>query len=244
MGYINGWLEEERPSEAAVWLLTEREGERVHAFHALCASVKNHLIGDDILARLEFPRAAAAVRNRLPTEKRIRSGDLGEIIATDYVIHKAEFTVPLLRLRYKDDRNMSMRGDDIIALDMNATPVRMLKAEVKSRAELAAAVVAEACVALANNGGRGKPSSLSFISMQLRREGNDALALVLESLQETDVHPERIVHLVFTFSGNPPVSYFADQAAEEVAVSERRLVGLRVADHQQLIAQVFAALDA
>jgi len=244
LSYIDIWLDEQKSSDAAIWLLSERDGKRDEAFELLCASAMNHLIGDDILGRMGFPLAAAAVRNRLPTEKRIRSGDLGEIIATDYLIHKAEFTVPLLRLRYKDDRNMSMRGDDIIALDLSATPVRILKGEVKSRAQLAGTAIAEACHALASHGGRSKPSSLSFLSMQLRRQGSDALASVLESLQEADVDPGRIVHLVFTLSGNIPTPYFTGPAAEQVAVSERRFVGLRVVDHQQLIARVFAALNA
>src|SRR5688572_14692475 len=121
MTYIDVWLASEQ-KYANAWILTELEGGRQQAFALICDSVFDHLIGDDILERLGYRLSAAVVRNRLPTSKRIRSGDVGEVLATDYVLQKTPFRVPLKRLRFKDDRNTSMRGDDLIAIDSSTTP--------------------------------------------------------------------------------------------------------------------------
>ena len=81
-----------------------------------------------------YKKAAHVVKNRLPTGKAIRSGDLGEILATEYVDQETNSRVPIKRLRYKDDQQMAMRGDDVIAV--RPGPKRMtqvLKVEAKSR---------------------------------------------------------------------------------------------------------------
>ena len=69
------------------------------------------------LERLGKPAAAQKLRLKLPEVKKIRSGDIGEIITTDYIEEKTPFTVPIRNLRWKDHRNMAMRGDDVIKLE-------------------------------------------------------------------------------------------------------------------------------
>ncbi len=239
MPYFDDWLEIHHPANSSLWTLTERDNARNTVLDRVCDSVADHLIGEDILARLRLPLAAEAVRNRLPTKKRIRSGDLAEIIATDFVREKSEFTVPLLRLRYKDDRDMSMRGDDLIAIDRALDPPAVLKAEVKSRATIGPPVISEACTALNANGGRPKPSSLAFVSMMLRREGRDDMAEIVERLQEADLSASRITHLVFVLSGNNPARALEPHVTQAVTVRERRFVALRIADHQQFVELAF-----
>jgi len=240
------WLAISQPFENVVnlSLLSEKDGARARIFSFLCESVKIHLIGAEILERLRYPQSAAAVRGRIPTKKRVRSGDLGEIVATDYVNQWGPFVVPLKRLRYKDDRDMSMRGDDIIGLEMSAAPVRVLKAEVKSRSNLTESVVEQACAALEVNEGRPKPSSLSFTSMRLRDENRDDLAEIFEKLQESDVEADRITHLVFTFSGNNPSQALKVYAERTGSITDRRFVGMFVDKHADLIEKVFEALSA
>lgn len=68
------------------------------------------------LAKLGKMAAAEFILQRLPTSKSIRSGDLGEILATDYIAEQTPYTVPIKRLRWKDHRNTAMRGDDVIGI--------------------------------------------------------------------------------------------------------------------------------
>jgi hypothetical protein len=227
-----------------VSLLHEKTGVRSQILPVLCESIKVHLVGAETLEKLRFSRSAAAIRGRIPLDKRVRSGDLAEIVATDYVNQWGPFVVPLMRLRYKDDRDMPMRGDDIIGLDMSQHPVRVLKAEVKSRESLSPSVVGDACTALDTNEGRPKPSSLSFTSMRLRDENKDELAEVFERLQDSDVDASRMTHLVFTLSGNDPSAALRVYAVVPGNVADRRFVGLVVADHSTFIEKVFEALSA
>jgi hypothetical protein len=109
----------------------------------------------DILRRLGKPAAAQFVEGKLPTSKSIRSGDLGEILATEWIASRGDYHVPINRLRWKDHRNMAMRGDDVIGIhqDPQTNRLSFLKTEVKSRVTLGPAVVAEARASLDKNGG-------------------------------------------------------------------------------------------
>lgn len=99
------------------------------------------------LARLGKPAAAALIQGKLPTTKALRSGELGEIYATEWInAHSGGYCALIKRLRWKDHRNMAMRGDDVIGIlqDTQTQRLHFLKTEAKSRATLNAQVLAEA----------------------------------------------------------------------------------------------------
>ena len=78
------------------------------------------------LARLGKTAAAALIQGKLPTTKGIRSGDLGEIYATEWIdAHCGGYLAPIKRLRWKDHRNMAMRGDDVIAINVDPESQRL-----------------------------------------------------------------------------------------------------------------------
>jgi hypothetical protein len=53
---------------------------------------------------LGYNAAATILRERLPRSKTVRSGDLGEILASEFVEERLGFNVPIRRMRYKDGR--------------------------------------------------------------------------------------------------------------------------------------------
>jgi hypothetical protein len=94
---------------------------------ATAAIVPGHYASEEqvarALARLGKPAAAALIQGKLPTTKAIRSGDLGEIYATEWIdAHSGGYRAPIKRLRWKDHRNMAMRGDDVIGILQDARP--------------------------------------------------------------------------------------------------------------------------
>ena len=122
------------------------------------------------LARLGKPAAAALIEGKLPTTKAIRSGDLGEIYATEWIdAHSGGYRAPIKRLRWKDHRNMAMRGDDVIGILQDAQSQRLhfLKTEAKSRATLTAQVLTDARTGLDKDGGLPSAHALSFISARV-----------------------------------------------------------------------------
>src|SRR4051794_9215142 len=77
-----------------VVVLTEKTGARPLTETAICEAVTDHLVGLDVLERLGYARAANTIRTSLPTRKRIRSGNLGEVLASDYIEQKTPFVCP------------------------------------------------------------------------------------------------------------------------------------------------------
>ena len=120
----------------------------------------------ELLKKLGKPAAAAHVEQKLPTQAAIRSDDLGEILCNAYVHEATPFRLGIRRLRWKDHRNMSMRGEDVLAFDLEpkGSGLKILKAEVKSRAGMRTAVIDEARAALCANGGLPSPHAIAFVA--------------------------------------------------------------------------------
>ena len=117
-------------------------GGQAHAIGAIAKAVPGYYTDPkrvaDLLRKLGKPAAAAHVEQKLPTQASIRSGDLGEILCNAYVYEATPFILGIKRLRWKDHRNMSMRGEDVLAFnfDSKSGSLKILKAEVKSRTRL------------------------------------------------------------------------------------------------------------
>src|SRR5262245_5200007 len=123
------WMDQTRPdaSVALLLVLQERPGTRPAVQAAIQETVKDHLAGLEIVQRMGgFKKAIAYIRNKLPDDKRVRSGDFGEILASEYIDQCTEYKVPIKRLRWKDDRNTAMRGNDVIAIQKRAKRWRVL----------------------------------------------------------------------------------------------------------------------
>lgn len=157
--------------------------------NATAAIVPEHYAAEEqvsrILARLGKPAAAEFIRGKLPTTKSIRSGDLGEILATEFIAAQTGYSVPIKRLRWKDHRNMAMRGDDVIgvAQDQPTGRLQFLKTEAKSRMALNGGVVAQARAGLDKDGGLPSAHALSFMSARLLELGDTALADAIDDAQ-------------------------------------------------------------
>ena len=193
---------------------------------------------------LGLPNAAAVLDDTFPTELRAQSGHVGEICLTESVPELFEtFTVPLKRLRWLDGRNMSLRGEDFIGVEADAEPVRFLKAEAKSRAGLAAGVVAEAREALQRHNGRPSAHAMLFVARRLDEIGQDALSLIfLEYERRTAMTDAQLVHVLFTFSGNNSADLLRADLQACVSPIEQHAVGLVVPDHPDFIQGIYARL--
>ena len=124
------------------------------------------------LARLGKPAAAALIQRKLPTTKAIRSGDLGEIYATEWIDAHSGYRAPIKRLRWKDHRNMAMRGDDVIGMILDpATPAPSLPKDGGEEPHRSARPDARRrrATGLDKDGGLPSPHALSFISAQADR---------------------------------------------------------------------------
>lgn len=113
-----------------MYVLTGNAASLAVGINATAAIVPSHYAAEEhisrALARLGKTAAAALIQSKLPTTKNIRSGDLGEIYATEWIrAHSGGYQVPINRLRWKDHRNMAMRGEDVIGLFQDPQTLRL-----------------------------------------------------------------------------------------------------------------------
>jgi hypothetical protein len=195
------------------------------------------------LARLGKPAAAALIESKLPTTKQIRSGDLGEIYATEWIdAHSGGYRAPIKRLRWKDHRNMAMRGDDVIGIlqDPQSQRLQFLKTEAKSRAVLTTQVLTEARAGLDKDGGLPSAHALHFISARLLELDNLPLADAIDdALLKHGILPQSVRHLLFTFSGNAPDAMLAASLQAYPGPINQWGIGLRVEGHGAFIGAVY-----
>src|SRR5262245_4390387 len=110
-------------------ILTGDSANIIVGIEATAAVLPGHYAAEEriagILQRLGKPAAAEFVSGKLPENKSIRSGDLGEILAAEYLAGQTDYETPIKRLRWKDHRNMAMRGDDLIGIMQNPATNRL-----------------------------------------------------------------------------------------------------------------------
>jgi len=206
----------------------------------------DHYVDANTIARtfeiLGKPAAAEKLRIRIPETKKTRSGDIGEILATDYIEEETEYSVPIRKLRYRDHRNMAMRGDDVIGILVSPQnqSLRFLKAEAKGNKGLSRAVLQKARVELDSDQGKPTPHALSFIAERLRETGNSGLCDLIEKAQlVTGISQNQVKHLLFTVTQSDPSSLQKEAFDNYIGIIPQISVGVRVDGHQELIESVY-----
>lgn len=175
MARFNEWCVHEKiPSSShKLEVLTATSARRDHAVAVVAASIPGSYTSHDriisLLSRLGRAAAAKHLAEKLLTSLSIKSGDLGEILCTSFAYETTEFTLGIKRLRWKDYRNMSMRGEDMLAfsLESRGQNLKVLKAEVKSRASMKTSVIKEARDALSNNRELPSAHAIGFVADRL-----------------------------------------------------------------------------
>lgn len=235
------------------WTYIEKPGGRDEIRGTLTETIRSHferleLIADDI-ARLGYEVAAEILRAKLPQTPTARSGDLGEILATELVEEEIGLRVPVRRLRYKDGRNMAMRGDDFIGAGYGAhdSTLWLLKGEAKSNRVLGKSTVTAAREVLNRDHGRCTPDSLLFVASRLL-ESNVAADQELGRAIRDEVglkalRPSRIDHMLFTVSGNGAHASLKRDLDATGTNRDQYVVNLHIADHQEFIAKIFTEVE-
>jgi hypothetical protein len=226
----------------------EKNGGRDAVRKKLTEVVRNHYDTSERIAadvvELGYDGAAAILRELLPAGSRARSGDLGEILASELTQEVLDFEVPVRRMRYKDGREVPMRGDDFIGVNVSSEggELWLLKGEAKSRRNLQKGTISEAREALNRCDGRCTPSSLLFVANRLL-EGSDEDAelgrLIRNEVGRKALRKDRIDHALFTMSGNTPPQALEDDLAAADAGRHHTVINLRIEDHPHFIADIY-----
>ena len=231
-----------------LWRLVERERGRDFALRELPSRVLNHYVSDEEIAAivelLEYPEAARSLCKLLPSKAIGRSGDLGEILAVEFVEERLGHRVPVRRLRGKDHREMAMRGEDVIGVALDRkNRLKLLKGEAKSAKALSKATVEKARMRLDGDHGRPAAHSLLFVARQLVKRndaGSKALGKqILRAASNRTMPKRRLAHLLFTLSGNPATRIIQDDFDASDGSREQHVANLRVSDHGKFVDSIY-----
>jgi hypothetical protein len=241
-------FEETRNKRRRLWSLSEHAGGREGIEALLAETIRSHyerleLIAEDV-ERLGYSAATKILKAVLPQGARARSGDLGEILATELVEEKTGFTVPIRRLRYKDGREMALRGDDFIGIGFDSNDrLWLLKGESKSRKKLGKTTITEARAALNRNHGRCTPDSLLFVASRLLESDDlDDQKLgraIRDEVGLESLRSNRIDHMFFTLSGNGIPTALTDDWEGLSNDRNHYVVNLQVEDHGEFIEAIY-----
>lgn len=201
----------------------------------------------EMFARLQRHEVAELIQNRLPESAQLKSGDLGEVLCTTFVREKTPFTLGINRLQFKDHRNMSMRGDDMLGFNLNPTTGKLtvLKAESKSNAVMPASIVTTARKALSGFAELPSPHSMGFVADRLLDPVDKPLRDAIDDAQlKKSLKPTDITHMLFAFTGNDTTKLLQANLSSYTGGATQHYVGLRVPEHQKFIKAVFTAVGA
>jgi HamA len=251
VGLFETWCEstKERNGRKCYWTYVEKDNGRDDICEDLAETIRSHYdrlerIADDV-ERLGYKVAAKILNEAMPQTDKGRSGDLGEILATELVEEEIGLRVPVRRLRYKDGRNMAMRGDDFIGAGYGGDDGKLwlLKGEAKSNKKLGKSTVTSARKVLDRDDGRCTPDSLLFVANRLLESNDpDDNALGRDLRDEVglkSLRADRIDHMLFTLSGNGPHASLKENLDAAGTNRDHYVVNIHVEDHQDFIAAMY-----
>lgn len=140
--------------------------------HASPENIERDRKRREALARHGFNDA----RRRFPINLNTQKGNWGEIFLAEYLASSCSAQIPVYRLRYNPNVDQSMKGDDVLAFDLDSDPVRILIGEAKFRSTPSKQVVEEIVHTLVKSHQAGIPVSLQFVVDRLFEEGHSELA--------------------------------------------------------------------
>lgn len=182
--------------------------------HYLGPSTFRGEIGGDVLARVLEARLPSRADD--PTAKKDRAGDLGELLGIEWLRQQGHGTWDVCcTLRWKESIR-PRRGEDIIAIRWDVSPVGLLKGEAKAAESIPGATVAEARSRLDQDGGWPAPFTIDFLAEKLAKDGREqeATRLFDERFKVTPrVNDRGCTHLLFLFSGTDPSAHLATHGA-------------------------------
>lgn len=139
--------------------------------HASPEAIERDRRRREALARQGF----ADLVRRFPTNPNTQKGNWAEILLAEYLASSCNAQLPVYRLRFNSNVDQSMKGDDVLAFDLDSNPVRVLVGEAKFRSTPSKQVVEEIIEALTKCHRANIPVSLQFVADRLFESGRDDL---------------------------------------------------------------------
>lgn len=179
---------------------------------------------------------------RFPTNPTTRKGNWAEVLLCEYVTASCDADLPVYRLRYNPNVEQSMKGDDVLAFDLEANPVRIIVGEAKFRGTSSKQAVTEIIESLERSFRGGLPASLQFVADRLMQEGKEVLGRRIEECADLFVKNRLQIDHVGLLASNHLAPTHVNKNANS---SLRRLavISMTLSDGEGLVSSSFNGLE-
>ena len=223
----------------------EENAARVRVKRAITEAIVDHHITPEVLegalTRRGFTKTKAFLMERLPTEARTRTGNFGEVLASEHLRQRHGYDMPVFKLRYMDNPQMPMRGEDLVAfrLGKKKSITALCVGEAKAMQTFDSREVNDAHARL-KTAYHPHPVSLMMISSILH-DRKDKLAEQVDIILETlGTKPIRRENWIFIITGNTPRDPFSDIQADANVVENLTCVDVVLENLSDFVTDIFS----
>lgn len=210
--------------------------------------LRNHHASPEDLVRDRKRREALARQgfefpvSRFPKSSTTQKGNWAEVFLCEYIKSSCDASIPVYRLRYNPNVEQSMKGDDVLAFDLDADPVRIIVGESKFRKAPSKQAVEEIIEALEKSHKGGLPASLQFVANTLFTQGNEELGSRIEECADHFVKGSlRINHIGLLASNQNGFAHVNRNA--KTSVHHLAVMSLNLDNCEQIVNDCFASLE-
>ena len=207
------------------------------------AVLEHHSHRERVAARLTalgHDRTAAWIRQQLPRDDRTRKGNFGEVVSSEHLCQRYGYVMPVFKLRYRDNPELPMRGEDVVAFKMTSSQIdAVVIGEAKTVRRFATQTVLDAHERL-RTAYNPRPMTLSMLAEILY--GMEQMALA----EQVDIVSDRLAegsfpreYWIFLINEVQPPAPFACLDTLPAVVSPLHCVSLPLADFNAFINSVF-----
>lgn len=224
----------------------EHDGSRPIIQPFLTEAIQDHHISRrriaKVLADLGFSAASEFLAHNLPKDEKTRKGNFGEVVASEHLVQRYGYYLPVFKLRHRDS-DLPMRGEDIIAFELSDAGhiVRIVIGEAKAHAQFRSSTVSEAHKRLMDSY-QPWPMTLSMIANILA--GHDNIELAAEVDRISMLLTERdfpCAHWIFLINENYPKDPFTVLQREGEIVDNLFCVAVTLPEMTALVNALFEA---
>jgi len=195
----------------------------------------------DWLNILGHVQTASEIAANLPKDDKTRKGNFGEVIASEHLLQRHGYHMPVFKLRYRDSHSMPMRGEDIVAFILNPQGkiTKVCIGEAKTSTRFASRTVLEAHDRLKKSY-HPSPETLSMLANILYDRGEDKLGREIDRvsrlLAKRDFSTE---NWIFLITENKPRDPFAEIEKLDDIIEPLVCVDLQLSDLKVFVDDLF-----
>jgi len=242
------WLENGSPLDYKKLFhkpLREKENSRNTVAPFVSQAIVDHHLNRgriaDWLNKLGYVQTASEIAANLPKDDRTRKGNFGEVIASEHLLQRQGYHMPVFKLRYRDSHNMPMRGEDIVAfiLTPQGKISKVCIGEAKTLTSFASRTVLDAHDRLKKSY-HPSPETLSMLANILYERGDDGLGREIDRvsrlLAERGIPTE---NWIFLITENEPRDPFAEIEKLEDIIEPLICVDLQLSNLKVFVDDLF-----